>query len=59
MMINTNGSNPTYLESIVQIIPESGALSFIEIDETFNDEAVETIKRAFESAHAYCVIRKV
>ena len=59
MMINTNGSNPTYLESIVQIIPESGALYFIEIDETFNDEAVETIKRAFESAHAYCVIRKV
>lgn len=59
MMINTNGSNPTYLESIVQIIPESGALYFIEIDETFTDKAVETIKRAFESAHAYCVIRKV
>lgn len=59
MMININGSNPIYLESIVQIIPESGALYFIEIDETFTDEAVETIKRAFESAHAYCVIRKV
>lgn len=59
MMININGSNPTYLESIVQIVPESGALYFIEIDETFTDEAVETIKRAFESAHAYCVIRKV
>lgn len=59
MMINTNGSNPTYLESIVQIIPESGALYFIEIDETFTDKAVETIKRAFESADAYCVIRKV
>lgn len=60
MMININGSNPTtYLESIVQIIPESGALYFIEIDETFTAEAVETIRRAFESAHAYCVIRKV
>lgn len=59
MMINIKGSNPTYLESIVQIIPESGALYFIEIDETFTDEGVEMIKRAFESAHAYCVIRKV
>lgn len=59
MMININGSNPTCLESIVQIVPESGALYFIEIDELFTDEAVETIRRAFESAHAYCVIRKV
>ena len=59
MMINIKGSNPTYLESIVQIIPESGALYFIDIDKSFTDEAVETIKRAFESAHAYCVIRKV
>ena len=58
-MINIKGSNPTYLESIVQIIPESGALYFIDIDKSFTDEAVETIKRAFESAHAYCVIRKV
>lgn len=59
MVINIKGNYPTLLDSVVQIIPESGALYFIEIDETFTDEAVETIKRAFESAHAYCVIRKV
>lgn len=59
MVINIKGNNPMELESIVQIIPEWGALYFIEIDETFTDEAVETIKRAFESAEAYCVIRKV
>lgn len=59
MVINIKGNNPTKLESIVQIIPELGALYFIEIDETFTDEAVKTIKRAFESTHAYCVIRKV
>lgn len=59
MMINIKGNNPTELESIVEIVPEWGALYFIEIDETFTDEAVETIKRAFESAHAYCVIRRV
>lgn len=54
MMINIKGSNPTELESIVEIVPEWGALYFIEID-----EAIETIKKAFESAHAYCVIRRV
>lgn len=59
MMINIKGNYPTLWDSIVQIIPESGALYFIEIDKTFTDEAVEMIKRAFESAHAYCVIRKV
>lgn len=59
MMINIQCGNPAELDSIVQIVPESGALYFVEIDETFTDEAVETIKRAFESAHAYCVIRRV
>ena len=58
-MINIKCGNPTELESIIQIVPEWGALYFIEIDETFTDEAIETIKRAFESADAYCVIRKV
>lgn len=58
-MINIKCGNPTELESIIQIVPEWGALYFIEIDETFTDEAIETIKRAFESANAYCVIRKV
>lgn len=59
MMINIKGNYPTLLESIVQIVPECGALYFIEIDETFTNEAVEIIKRAFEAAHAYCVIRRV
>lgn len=59
MMINIKCGNPTELESIVQIVPESGALYFIEIDETFTDEAIEMIKRAFDFAHAYCVIRRV
>lgn len=59
MMINIEGKYPILLDSMVQIVPEQGALYFIEIDETFTDEAVEIIKRAFESAHAYCVIRRV
>lgn len=59
MMINIKCGNPSFLDSIIEIIPKCGALYFIEIDETFTDEAVEIIKRAFESVHAYCIIRKV